>query len=99
MTLLITTVVLVATLIQTWSSVIELGRANRPAVDWMNAEDDLIDAEPRLRRRRARRDLRAERDAQLDTEIRRIKLTLASWVMLTAAAGAALLTELVGPMS
>lgn len=93
MAILITTVVLVATLIQTWSSAIELGRANRPAVDWMNAEDDLINAEPRLQRRRARRDLRAERDAQLHTEIRRIKLTLASWIMLAWAAAFTLVLE------
>ena len=65
----------------------------------MNAEYDLLEAEPRLRRRRVGRELRTERDAQLHTEIRRIKLTLGSWVMLTAAAGAALVTEVVGWMS
>jgi hypothetical protein len=90
---LIAVVVLVATTIQAWSSAVELGRANRAAVDWMNAEDDLIAGEPRLRRRRARRLLVAERDRDMHREIRRVTWTLGSWVALMAAAVATLLDQ------
>jgi len=87
----IAAVVLVATAIQAWSAAVELGRANRAAVDWMNAEDELVAGERRLRRRRARRLLIEERDDRTHQEIRRVKLTLVSWVMLVAASLTALI--------
>lgn len=90
----IAAVVLVATAIQAWSAAVELGRANRAAVDWMDAEDELVAGERLLRRRRARRLLLEERDERTHQEIRRVKLTLASWVMLVAASFTALGTSL-----
>jgi hypothetical protein len=60
----------------------------------MNAEDDLVAGERRLHRPRARRALKAERDNRMHQEIRRIKLTLASWVMLMAASETAVILEL-----
>lgn len=88
MNLLVALTVLAATTIQAWTSAIELGRANRPAAEWMGAEDDLVAGERRLRRRRARRTLKAERPPDLHREIRRIEWTLASWVTLMGAAAA-----------
>lgn len=87
MTTLVALTVLVATCIQAWSATVELGRVrdNRTAIDTWNTEDELTAEQPRLQRRRARRDLRALREPELHSEIRRIQLTLASWVMLVVA--------------
>lgn len=92
---LIAAVVLIGTAIQAWSAAVELGRANRDVVDWWNAEDELVAGEPWLRRRRARRLLRAERDERTHGEIRRMQWTLGSWVALMAASAAALVDQLI----
>jgi hypothetical protein len=89
LTSLITLAVAVATAIQAWVSAIELGRANRGAVDTWTAEDELTAEQPRRQRRRTRRLLKAERDRELHAEIVRIQLTLGSWVTLVAASLAA----------
>jgi hypothetical protein len=81
--------VLIATAIQAWSSAVERGRANGEAVDWWNADDELVASEPPFRRRRARRFLVAERDEGLHPEIRRLQWTLGSWAALMVASGAA----------
>jgi hypothetical protein len=93
MTFLIASIVLVATLIQAWASSIELGKANRGAVEHWNAEDELTAEAPRWQRRRARRSLKATRGAELNAEIRRIQLTLGSWVALVAASAAAVIQQ------
>ena len=61
----------------------------------MKAEDELVGEERRHRRQRTRRLLVEERDHEMHAEIRRLKLTPASWVMLTAAASATLNDALV----
>lgn len=83
---LVAAVVVAATAIQAWSGAIELGRANREAAHWLDAEDELVAGERFLRRRAARRLLKSERGEELHREIRRMLLTLGSWVALCAAA-------------
>jgi hypothetical protein len=58
-------VVFVATTIQACTSVVELGRSNREAVDWMLTEDLLVSDQRRHRRWRTRRELKAVRDKKI----------------------------------
>lgn len=89
-------VAVAATSIQSWSSAVELGRANRDAACWMGAEDELVAGERLFRRRAARRLLKVERGQELHREIRRIELTLGSWVALLAVAVVALVEAVTG---
>lgn len=81
-------IALVATFLQTYTSLKEFGRARRPEVDWMNSEDELIDQIPPWRaveRRRSRRTLVSMRPDDIDKEIRHIKRVLAGWTLLDVA--------------
>lgn len=96
MTSVIAATVLIATALQAWSATVELGRVkeNREAIETWDTEDALAAEHPRLRRRRIRRQLRELRGPELHREIRRIQLTLASWVMLLSAAAWVLIEAL-----
>lgn len=87
--------VLVATVVQTRTSAREVGRANRAAMDWWDAEDQLV-AEQRWwwRRWATRRTLRSWRDQETAESIRHVQAVLVSWMLLLIAAVAALLRAL-----
>jgi len=82
---------LAATLLQTMTSAKEVGRANRSAVEWWHAEDELV-AEERWwwRRWATRRQLRSWRDQDTADAIRHVQMVLVSWMLLVVVAIAAL---------
>lgn len=88
--------VLVATCVQTYTSAKEVGAARRDALDWWDAEDQLV-AEHRWwwRRWRVRRELRSWRDADIRLGIRHLQLVLGSWVLLVAASATSLVASIV----
>jgi hypothetical protein len=85
-TTLIALIVLVATCIQTFTSVKELGRSRRKAVDWWDAEDQLVEEHRWWRKRTVRRELKSWRDPGVHRDIRHLQLALLSWVLLVFAA-------------
>ena len=82
---------LVATFLQTRTSAKEVGRANRSAMEWWNAEDQLV-AEQRWgwRRWATRRLLRSWRDQETAGAISHVQTVLVSWMLLLAVALVAL---------
>lgn len=82
---------LVAIFLQTKTSAKEVGRANRAAVDWWNAEDELA-AEQRWwwHRWTTRRQLRAWRNQEIAQGIRAVQTVLVSWMLLLVVALGAL---------
>ena len=83
LSVIVSLVALVATVLQTKTSGKEVGRANRAAVTWWNAEDQLV-AEQRWwwRRWSTRRELRSWRDQETAEGIRHVQTVLVSWVLL-----------------
>jgi len=83
--------VLVATFLQTKTSAKEVSRANRSAMEWWDAEDQLV-AEQRWwwRRWATRRLLRSWRDQDTAEAIRHVQTVLVSWMMLLIVALVAL---------
>ena len=92
MQFLISALVLIATLIQMLCAAIDLRTARSEASSWIGAEDALVREESWWRRRGVRRELRSWRDPETHRGIIYINVVLASWVMLFAAAGIALVT-------
>ena len=90
---LVPLVALAGTLLQTYTSMKEIGRVHRPVVaDWL-AEDELVDDASRWRplvRRRTRRDVVAMRPPEVHRTIRHLNLVLLGWVLLDFAAAGAL---------
>lgn len=82
---------LVATFLQTRTSAKELGRANRAAIDWWNAEDELAAEQTWWWHRwTTRRQLRRWRDQETADAIRHVQTVLVSWILLLVVALAAL---------
>lgn len=92
MQLLISAIVLAATLIQMGCAVVDLRTARSEAGRWLGAEDELVSEHPWWRQRGVRRELRSWRDPATHQGIRYIKAVLASWLMLVLASGVALVT-------
>lgn len=86
--------VLVGTSLQMVTSLRELRVSHRKALDWMQAEDALIDAERPWRRRRVRRELRSWRDPETHQGIAHVTAVLMSWVLLVVASAVALMVAL-----
>lgn len=82
---------LVATFLQAKTSAKEVGRANRAASQWWDAEDELV-AEQRWwwRRWATRRLLRSWRDQETAQAIRHVQTVLVSWMLLLLVAVVAL---------
>lgn len=95
LSVIVALVALVATVLQTKTSGKEVGRANRAAVTWWNAEDELV-AEQRWwwRQWSTRRELRSWRDQETAEGIRHVQTVLLSWVLLLLVA----LTSLVAAL-
>lgn len=83
---------LVGTLLQTYTSMKDVGRAHRSVVaDWV-ADDELVDLTSRWRpilRWRTRRELVAMRPADVHKTIRHLNIVFAGWLLLDFAAAAA----------
>lgn len=92
---LIAGLVLVGTGLQARASLGELRATKRHVLDHWNTEDALVEESPILRRRSARRQVRALRDPDMDLEIRRLNAVLQSWVLLFTAAALALTASIV----
>jgi hypothetical protein len=95
---LIPLVALVGTLLQTYTSMKELGRAHRLVVDDWSTEDELVDAASRWRpliRRRVRKEIVAMRPVEVHRTIRHLNMVLLGWLMLDSAAAAALMAAVV----
>lgn len=84
---------LVGTLLQTYTSMKDAGRAHRAVVaDWV-AEDELVDSTSRWRpilRWRTRRELVAMRPTDVHKTIRHLNIVIIGWMLLDFAAAAAL---------
>lgn len=87
---LLATLVLVGTFIQMICAAVDLRTAHTEAAKWIGAEDALVHEQRWWRRIRVRRELRSWRDPATHRGILYINTVLASWVMLFAAAGIAL---------
>lgn len=85
--------------IQLRLSLMDFGASRKEAVEWWNAEDELIAEAPRLKRRRMRRELRSWREPQIHRSIRDLELTVASWMLLVVASSLAAYTALVALLS
>jgi hypothetical protein len=91
LSVLVALVALVATSLQTKTSGKEVGRANRAAVDWWNAEDELVGEQRWWWRRWAtRRQLRSWRDQETADGLRHVQTVLVSWMLLLLVAMAGL---------
>lgn len=96
MTILISGAVLVATFIQIVTSAKDAGHARREAMDWWQAEDELVEKQRwTWNKVRARRELRKMRDPQIHQDIHHLWLVLVSWTILTAASGAAFVMAII----
>ena len=98
MHVLVPLVALLGTLLQTYTSLKDLGRAHVAAVDDWIAEDELVHAASRWRpilRRRVRRELIAMRPVEVHKTIRHLRMAMIGWVLLDVAAFAALIDAVI----
>lgn len=89
---------ILATFLQTYTSLKELGRARKSEVEWWITEDELVDEIPAwkpIEKRRGRRTLVSMRPADVDKEIRHMNRVLLGWVLLDVAAAMALVDAIV----
>lgn len=77
------------TSIQLRLSLMDFGASRRDAVNWWNAEDELVAEATRLRRRSVRREIRSWRDEETSRTIRDLRLALISWAILVVASALA----------
>ena len=70
---------------QTKTSGREVGRANRAAMNWWTAEDELVGEQRPWKRWRTRRVLRSWRDQETAEAIQHVQQVLLSWVVLLLA--------------
>lgn len=85
----------VGTALQMIVSLVEAKEAHHDALEWARAEEDLVNEQPRLRRRRARRELRSWRDPDTDRSLAYVDLILFSWTLLACASAGATVSEVV----
>jgi hypothetical protein len=79
------------TSLQMMLALVEAREAHRGALEWARAEDQLVNEQPRLRRRSARRELASWRDPETDRSLAYVDVVLFSWTLLVvASAGASL---------
>lgn len=91
LSVLVALLALVATFLQTKTSGKEVSRANRAAVEWWTAEDELVAEQRRWWGRWAtRRQLRSWRDQETAEGIRPVQTVLVSWMLLLLVALAGL---------
>lgn len=87
--------VLVGTGLQTMLAVADVRAAHKDALAWARAENELIKEQPRLRRRKVRKELTTWRDPDTDRSLAYIDVVLLSWTLLLCASGAAAIASLI----
>jgi len=89
LTLVIAVAVFVATSLQMLVALVEMREAHRPALEVARAEDELVQQQPRLSRRRWRKELRSWRDNDTERSLAYVDAVAFSWTLLVFASGAA----------
>lgn len=89
LTFLISVTVFVATSLQMLVALVEMREAHRPALEVAKVEDELVQQQPWLSRRRWRKEVRSWRDKETERSLAYVDLVAFSWVLLVCASGAA----------
>ena len=96
LTFIIAMAVFVATSLQMLLALVDAREAHRPALQVQHVEEQLVREQPRLRRRRWRREVRSWRDDQTARSLAYVDIVAFSWTLLVAASGAASIQTGVG---
>jgi hypothetical protein len=86
--------VLAGTGLQTMLAVVDVRAAHKDALAWARAENELIKEQPRLRRRKVRKELASWRDPDTDRSLAYVDVVLLSWTLLLSASAAAAIASL-----
>lgn len=89
LTFVIALAVFVATSLQMLVALVDVREAHRAALQVQRVEEQLVREQPRLRRRRARKEVRSWRDDQTERSLALVDVVLFSWILLVAASAAA----------
>lgn len=89
LTFCIAVAVFVATSLQMLIALVEMRQAHRPALEVARTEDELVQQEPRLSRRRWRKELRSWRDDETERSLAYVDAVAFSWMLLVFASAAA----------
>lgn len=98
MNVLIALAVLTGTGLQMLVALVDAKNAHQDALSWARAEDQLIKEQPRLRRRKVRKELRSWRDPETDRSLAYVDVVLLGWTLLVSAAAAATFQALAGAL-
>lgn len=93
---LIAIAVFTGTGLQTMLAVVDAREAHKDAVAWARAEDELVKEQPRLRRRKVRKELATWRDPDTDRSLAYLDVVVLSWTLLVCASAAAAIASLHG---
>lgn len=88
-TFVIAICVLVATTLQTIVAIVDMREAHRPAIEVAKIEEQLVQEQPRFKRRRGRKELRSWRDDETERSLAYVDLVAFSWTLLVFASGVA----------
>lgn len=88
-TFVIAICVLVATTLQTIVAIVDMREAHRPAIEVAKIEEQLVQEQPRFKRRRWRKELRSWRDDETERSLAYVDLVAFSWTLLVFASGVA----------
>lgn len=94
-TFLLALAAFIGTTLQMMLALVEARNAHREAFTWARAEDDLVQEQPRLRRRSTRKELRSWRDQGTDRSLAYVDLVLFSWSLLVCASGGATVSAVI----
>ncbi len=86
---LIALAVFVATNLQMLVALVDVREAHRAALEVQRVEEQLVREQPRLRRRRWRKEIRSWRDDQTERSLAYVDVVALSWTLLVAASAAA----------
>lgn len=89
LTFLVALAVFVATGLQMLVALVDTRDAHRAALQVQRVEEQLIREQPRLRRRRWRKEIRSWRDDQTERSLAYVDVVAFSWTLLVAASAAA----------
>lgn len=75
-------------------AIFDVRAAHKDALAWARAEDELVKEQPRLRRRKVRKELATWRDPDTDRSLAYVDVVLLSWTLLLGASAAAVVASL-----
>jgi hypothetical protein len=90
----IATAVFVGTGLQMLLALVDARQAHKHALAWARAEDELIKEQPRLRRRKVRKELTTWRDPDTERGLAYVDVALLSWTLLVCASAAGAIATL-----